>query len=176
MNIDYRKTLKTQTKCTLTLSGMLIIELLPIPLTSIFSLYVIRKRPEWLPCVVERLYAEKELKLDTPSPLFDEKKAMVTRRRCTVSLSIMILLDFVVPFTILTGLYITRRRPKWFKNVVYRLYADLPVKDEKKSDSALDTKLSDSEILENKYTELHKSNNEFVLNIVHKNKTEVAPE
>ena len=123
--------LKTQTKCTLTLSGLLIIELLPIPLTSLVSLYVIRKRPKWLLGVVDRLYAEKDIKLDTISILFDETKSMVTRRRCTISISIMILLDFLMPFTILVGLYLTRRRPIWFKNVVSRLYADLVNNNEK---------------------------------------------
>ncbi|MCK5191040.1 MAG: hypothetical protein KAR12_13395, partial [Methylococcales bacterium] len=126
-----RTKLKTQTKCTLTLSGLLIIEMLPIPLTSFVCLYVIRKRPKWMPGVVDRLYAEKDIRLDTTSPLFDEKKSMVTRRRCTISLSIMILLDFLIPFTILVSLYITRRRPIWFKDVVSRLYADLIVNNEK---------------------------------------------
>lgn len=128
--------MKTQTKCTLTLSALLIIEILPIPLTSFVCLYVIRKRPKWLPGVVDRLYAEKDIKLGTTSSLFYEKKSMVTRRRCTISLSIMILLDFLIPFTILVSLYVTRRRPIWFKNVVSRLYADLIVNNEK-TDSLL---------------------------------------
>ena len=164
--------MKTQTKCTLSLSGLLIIEILPIPLTSIFCLYVIYKRPEWLLGVVDRLYAEKDIKLDTTPSLFDEKKSMMTRRRCAISLSIMILLDFLLPFTILVGLYVTRRRPIWFKNVVSRLYADLLVKNEKIEGllETQDEKLTDHEALENKFNVLQNSNNEFVLNIGHKNK------
>lgn len=123
--------MKTQTKCTLTLSGFLIIEILPIPLTSLICLYVIRKRPKWLLGVIDRLYAEKDIKLDTTSFAYDEKKSMVTRRRCTISLSFMILLDFLIPFTILVSLYVTRRRPIWFKNLVSRLYADFIVNNEK---------------------------------------------
>ena len=163
-----RTKLKTQTKCTLTLSGLLIIEMLPIPLTSFVCLYVIRKRPKWMPGVVDRLYAEKDIRLDTTSPLFDEKKSMVTRRRCTISLSIMILLDFLIPFTILVSLYITRRRPIWFKDVVSRLYADLIVNNEK-AESLLGETNGYREALEKKFIALQKSNNEFVLNIGDKN-------
>ncbi len=151
---------------------MLIIEILPIPLTSIFSLYVIRKRPKWLPGVVERLYAEKDIKPDANPSQFDEKNSMLTRKRCTISLSILIFMDFLIPFTILTGLYIIRRRPVWFKKIVSRLYADLLVKNENINTlpEALDGTSADHEALENKFAELHKSNNKFVLNIVHKNK------
>ncbi len=151
---------------------MLIIEILPIPLTSIFSLYVIRKRPKWFPGVVERLYAEKDIKPDTNPSQFDEKKSMLTRKRYTISLSILILMDVLFPFTILTGLYIIRRRPIWFKKIVSRLYVDLLVKDENIDalPGALDGKTTDHEALEHKFIELQKSNNEFVLNIVHKNK------
>ena len=163
-----RDKLKTQTKCTLTLSGLLIIEILPIPLTSFVCLYVIRKRPKWLPGVVDRLYAEKDIKLDTTPSLFDEKKSMVTRKRCTISLSIMILLDFLIPFTILVSLYITRRRPIWFKDVVSRLYADLIVNNEK-AESLLGETNGYREALEKKFIALQKSNNEFVLNIGDKN-------
>jgi len=157
---------------------MLIIEILPIPLTSIFCLYVIRKRPKWLPSVVEHLYAEKDVKPDINSSQFDEKNSMVTRKRCTISLSILILMDFLIPFTILTGLYIIRRRPIWFKKIVSRLYAGLLVKNENINtlSGALDGKPTDYEALENKFIELQKSNNEFVLNIVHKNKQVLCPE
>ncbi len=51
--------MRTQTKCTLSLCGLFIIEILPIPFTAIYSLYVVRKRPMWLPEVVNRLYADK---------------------------------------------------------------------------------------------------------------------
>ena len=169
---DYWGKLKTQTKCTLFLSGMLVIEMLPIPLTSIFSLYVVRKRPKWLPDIVERLYAEKDIEYDTSQSRLDKKSSTVTRRRCTIGLSVMILFDFLIPFTILTGLYITRRRPIWFKNIVTRLYADLFVKNEDIGDliEASDMKFADYDALENKFIELQKSNNEFALNIALKNR------
>jgi len=117
--------MKTQTKCTASLLVMLIIEILPIPLTSIFCIYVIRKRPAWLPGVVERLYEGKENYQELFLINLDGHDSLVTRRRCTFSLSIMILLDFLIPFTILFGLYIARRRPIWFQNVVIRLYKNL---------------------------------------------------
>jgi len=151
---------------------MLVIEILPVPLTSIFSLYVVRKRPLWLPGIVERLYIEKDIKHDTAQPHPDKTNSIVTRRRCTIGLSIMILFDFLVPFTILMGLYITRRRPIWFKNIVSRLYADLLVKN-KNIDypvEVLDGGPTDYKTLEKKVIELQKSNNEFALNITIKNK------
>jgi len=151
---------------------MLVIEILPVPLTSIFSLYVVRKRPLWLPGIVERLYIEKDIKHDTAQPHPDKTSSIVTRRRCTIGLSIMILFDFLVPFTILMGLYITRRRPIWFKNIVSRLYADLLVKN-KNIDypvEVLDGGPTDYQTLEKKVIELQKSNNEFALNITIKNK------
>jgi hypothetical protein len=114
--------MKTQTKCTITLSVLLIIEILPIPLTIFYCLYVTRKRSNWLPRVVERLYTEKNVPIKPL--LFDGFDPMVTRRRCTISLSFMFLLDLLIPFTTLFGLYIVRRRPIWFNNVISRLYFD----------------------------------------------------
>ncbi len=147
---------------------MLIVELLPIPLTSIFSLYVIRKRPLWLLGVVERLYTEKDITHTKSKPRINANKSLVTRRRCTISLSIMILFDFLVPFTILTGLYITRMRPLWFKNTVSRLYADLLGNNENFDGSKLDEKSVDYQALENRLIKMQQSNNEFALNIVAK--------
>lgn len=37
---------------------LLIVEILPVPVTSLYSLYAIRKRPSWLPIVTHGLYAE----------------------------------------------------------------------------------------------------------------------
>ncbi len=146
--------------------------MLPIPLTSIFCLYVIRRRPGWLPGVVGRLYAEKEKKPLVSLPLPDHHDAMVTRRRCTISLSCMVLMDFLIPCTILTGLYVTRRRPMWFKNIVSRLYADLPANDERVDGylSTLDEQSINDESIENKLLALQKSNNDYVLSLAHKKK------
>ncbi|MCK5477984.1 MAG: hypothetical protein KAI44_03615 [Methylococcales bacterium] len=159
--------MKTQTKCTLSLSGLFILGLLPIPFTAIYCLYVIRKRPGWFPETVKRLYAEKEKKQDiTIDPaLLDGYDPIVTRRRCTISLSLMVLLDILIPFIPLFGLYIVRRRPIWFKNVVDLLYADQLDENEVIEDflESFDSNSISSVVLEKKYIALQKSNIEFAL-------------
>lgn len=158
----------TQTKCTLTLSGLFILELLPVPFTSIFSLYVIRTRPGWLPGLVERLYEGKE---DNQLIQGEGYNSMRTRRKCTISLCFMILMDVITPFTIIMGLYITRRRPIWFKNVVIRLYADKLI--EVGGDDVSETSNSqtvDHEALEKKYIALQQSNVDFAFKLAARTK------
>jgi len=104
---------------------MLIVEILPVPFTALYSLYAIRKRPAWIPAVVENLYADKPAESTEPAqevPLGHDH--MTTRKKCTIVVSMMFLVDVVVPFTVPFGLYIVRRRPSWFKDLVARLYAD----------------------------------------------------
>jgi len=117
--------MRTQTKCTLTLCGMLIVEILPIPFTALYGIYAIRKRPGWIPEVVERLYEDKPV--ESAGPVMDvpsDHDHMETRKKCTIIMCSMLLIDVVVPFTVPFGLYVVRRRPSWFKGVVSRLYAD----------------------------------------------------
>ena len=133
-----KKGLTTQTKCTYSLIGLVILEIMPIPFTAIYSLFVIRRRPDWLPGVVERLYADRPPSLERPevakksvkSTLSVEESVAKTRKKCTRTLALMFLIDVIVPFTVPFGIYIVRRRPLWFKGVVERLYADrFPIAD-----------------------------------------------
>ncbi len=117
--------MRTQTKCTLTLCGMLIVEILPIPFTALYGIYAIRKRPGWIPGVVESLYADKPAEPAGPVKEVPQgHDPMETRKKCTIAMSTMFLVDVAVPFTVPFGLYIVRRRPSWFKDIVARLYAD----------------------------------------------------
>ena len=164
--------MKTQTKCTLSLSGLFILEMLPIPFTAIYALYVIQKRPDWFPETVKRLYAEKENKqyITIDPARLDGHDTKVTRRRCTISLSIMFILDILIPFTILLGLYVARRQPIWFKNVVDRLYAD-QLSDNEVTENfpgSFDSDSISNVALEKKYIALQKSNVEFALSIAAK--------
>lgn len=113
--------MSTQTKCTLSLCCLFIIEIFPLPFTALISLYVIRRRPKWFPGVVERLYEDKPA---GPVDVIAEQ-TLSTRRKCTMVVSLMTLIDLLIPVTIPTGLYIVRKRPKWFNHVAKRLYADL---------------------------------------------------
>ncbi len=163
--------MRTQTKCTWSLTGLLIIEILPIPFTAIYSLYVIRKRPEWLPGVVERLYEDKEYK-DGVVPEVSIKEghdSMVTRRRCTIALSVMFLIDVIVPFTVPFGFYVVRRRPVWFRNVVSRLYSgyqpEESAENQNSSEEPVEIDSAYHEILEEKHMELQQRNIDFARSI-----------
>ncbi len=112
--------MSTQTKCTISLCCLFIIEIFPLPFTALISLYVIRRRPKWFPDVVERLYADKPVE---PATIFTEE-SLRTRKKCTMVLTAMTIVDLLIPVTIPTGLYIIRRRPKWFNHTAKRLYAD----------------------------------------------------
>jgi len=114
-----------QTKCTCIIVGLFIVEILPVPITSIYCLYAIRKRPAWLPRVTDRLYADKRVSgavADYSPP--PGHNAMRTRGRCTLGLTAMFIVDLLVPVVIPTALYVVRMRPAWFRNLVLRLYAD----------------------------------------------------
>jgi len=49
---------------------------------------------------------------------------MATRKKCTISLAIIFVIDLLVPVVIPAALYVVRRRPEWFKDVIAKLYAD----------------------------------------------------
>jgi hypothetical protein len=166
--------MRTQTKCTWSLTGLLIIEILPIPFTAIYSLFVIRKRPEWLPEVVERLYSDREYKdgIVPEVPIKEGHDSTVTRRRCTIALSVMFLIDVIVPFTVPFGFYVVRRRPVWFRNVVARLYSGYQPEEESSENQgtsgAVEPVEIDSvyhEILEEKHMELQQRNIDFARSI-----------
>ncbi|SJM95260.1 hypothetical protein CRENPOLYSF2_500017 [Crenothrix polyspora] len=118
--------MKLQTKCTLVIIGLLIIEILPVPFASLYSLYAIRKRPDWLPRVTHNLYGE--TLADAPEahnpPVFMAHDPLAVRKNCTAGLVAMFIVDLLVPVVIPTALYVVRRRPKWFKSLIVRLYSD----------------------------------------------------
>ncbi|MEE9356549.1 MAG: hypothetical protein V3U75_13240 [Methylococcaceae bacterium] len=113
-----------QKKFTIVMACLFFVEIMPLPFTAFISLYTIRKRPDWFPDSVQSLYA------DIPAAADDEKKPVAvdpaaTKKKCTITIISMMLVDLgPIPLTIPVGLYIVRRRPKWFRNVVARLYAD----------------------------------------------------
>ena len=118
--------MQTQTKCTLAICSLFIIELLPIPFSSIYSLYVVRKRPKWLPQVVKQLYEEQTPKQNQTGELLlsNEHDYLTTQKKCTVTLLIMFMIDLLIPVVIPTALYVVRKKPTWFRILVANLYAD----------------------------------------------------
>ena len=165
----------TQTKCTLTLCLLFIIEILPVPFTAIYSLYVVRKRRDWVPGVVEKLYADRPVKENESAvPLVLEgHDPLVTRKRCTITLASLFVVDILVPCTIPFGLYLVRRRPLWFKNTVAKLYADqlegstLGQAETAEVSSGI---IVNTEALEQRYLELERSNFEFARSLSIKGK------
>lgn len=110
-------------KYTLILGLLFFVEILPLPFTAFISLYTVRKRPDWFPYAVKSLYKDiPPTEKDTKSRAVDPK---VTQRKCTYTIATMMLIDLgPVPLTIPVGLFIVRRRPKWFRKVAENLYAD----------------------------------------------------
>jgi hypothetical protein len=162
--------MRTQTKCTWSLIGMIIMEIIPVPFTAIYSLVVVRKRSAWLPGVIERLYADKEWPEGkvVDQPIKDGHDPMVTRRRCTISISILFSLDILfaiifVPATITFGLFMVRLRPAWFKNVVARLYSDQPGENADTEDSSepVENDPVYNKVMEQKHVELQQRNFDF---------------
>jgi len=50
--------MSTRTKCLITLMGLMVLDILPLPIVGLIGLYVIIKRPQWFRDLVDRLYNE----------------------------------------------------------------------------------------------------------------------
>ncbi|MDD2723619.1 MAG: hypothetical protein PHH59_06315 [Methylovulum sp.] len=117
--------MKTRTKYSLIVFGLFILEFLPIPFSSIYSLYAIRKRPDWLPNAMDRLYADHPKHgLEGDEANLHEANFKRVQTQCTIVLAMMFTVDLLVPVVIPTAFYVVRVRPKWFKNLVLKLYSD----------------------------------------------------
>ncbi|WP_434112590.1 hypothetical protein [Methylocaldum sp. GT1TLB] len=51
--------MSTRTKCFITLIGLMILDIFPIPVVGLIGLYVIINRPRWFLETVNRLYDER---------------------------------------------------------------------------------------------------------------------
>ena len=159
----------TQTKCTIALGCLFIVEILPLPFTAMISLYVVRRRPKWVTGVVQGLYQD----IPGEPDFVVEDGSKATRRKCTMTLTTMFLVDLIIPVTITFGLYIVRRRPMWFKNVANRLYAPEPSEqDELAEGEAAEPEISIEDTPEfieaqkQKHMQIEKTNLDFARSIV----------
>ena len=158
--------MKTQTKCTLTICGLFIIEILPVPFSAVYSLYAIRKRPDWLPRVVDNLYLDRPVKAsDKPEPYIPiGHDPMAVRKKCTITLVGLFVVDLIVPVIIPTALFVVRRRPLWFKHLVAKLYSDKWQPVALQRSPVIDIKVETPEFLaemDQKLAELERNNLEF---------------
>ncbi|MGZ8225832.1 MAG: hypothetical protein ACXWT3_04225 [Methylococcaceae bacterium] len=164
--------MKIQTKCTLVICGLFIIELLPVPFSALYSLYAVRKRPDWLPRVVDELYADKPAnQTEAIENLIPEgHDPLTTRKKCTIALVSMFIVDLIIPVIIPTALFVVRRRPLWFKRLSFRLYADkLP--SVAQPEVALETNYDDvfvSEEVQQKLASLERENMDFARSLTGK--------
>ena len=122
--------MKTQTKYTRNIGLLFLLELIPLPWTAMYALYAVRKRPAWLPDAVNQLYSDPPMEaIDEQQHLAESDRqgtALKTRMRCTIALVALLIIDLdPFPITLPFALYIVRKRPIWFKNVITRLYADI---------------------------------------------------
>lgn len=51
--------MSTRAKCLITLIGLMIVDIFPVPVVGAIGLYVIIKRPMWFRDLVNRLYDER---------------------------------------------------------------------------------------------------------------------
>lgn len=159
----------TQTKCTIALGCLFIVEILPLPFTAMISLYVVRRRPKWFPGVVQGLYQD----IPGEPDFVVEDGGKATRRKCTMTLTTMFLVDLIIPVTIPFGLYIVRRRPMWFKNVANRLYAPEPSEQDELAEGEVaepEISIEDTpefiEAQKQKHMQIEKTNLDFARSIV----------
>lgn len=159
----------TQTKCTIALCCLFIVEIFPLPFTAMISLFVVRRRPKWFPGVVEGLYQG----LPAEPDFVVEDGGIATRRKCTIVLTIMFIIDLIIPVTIPFGLYVIRRRPMWFKTTAANLYApepseqgDMAEDQAAESESKLEESPEFMEAQRKKHMELEKNNLDFARSIV----------
>lgn len=117
--------MRTQTKSTIIICCLFIVEIFPVPFTSVISLFVIRKRPAWFSRLVTNLYADKPAEENLViEKIVNNNGGLPTRTKCTIAMSFMFVIDLIVPVTIPTALYVSRKRPNWLINVARRLYDD----------------------------------------------------
>lgn len=160
--------MKIQTKCTLVIVGLFIIEIMPVPFSALYSLYAIRKRPDWLPRVTEKLYADKSFTHPAATELITQnlapERALALRKKCTINLVILFAIDLLVPVIIPTALFVVRKRPFWFKSLVLNLYADKLPEREAIVNADADVAAEHPEFLEKmqqKLAELDDNNRQF---------------
>jgi len=163
--------MKTQTKCTLAICGLFIIEILPVPFSAVYSLYAIRKRPDWLPRVVDNLYLDRPAKEgDKPDPYLPiGHDPMALRKKCTITLVGLFVVDLIVPVIIPTALFVVRRRPLWFKHLVAKLYSDKLQPVVLPRDAVMDLKTETPEFqaeMQQKLAELERKNQAFARSLV----------
>jgi len=116
-------------KCFLVLLMLSVIGFGPLSLTALIGMYVVLRRPEWFDGVVREVYrgrtfvpAEDDT-LDTTL----STSAISARIRCFLALVLLLVLD-IAPFPVVgsIGIYVILVRPRWFLDLVSRIYGHRP--------------------------------------------------
>jgi hypothetical protein len=112
----------TQVKCLLVFSVLAIIGFGPVSPTCLIGMYVVIARPGWFLNVVRNLYGYSG---NCPCSIPPVRSAhpTATRMKCFLSLVGIFVLDIApVPVASTIGFVIVLGRPRWFYEMVERIY------------------------------------------------------
>jgi hypothetical protein len=113
-----------QVKCLLVFSVFAVIGFGPVSPTCLIGMYSVMARPRWLLRVVRQVY-ENAGKPLYPALLLDPGKSREVRIKCFLSLLTLFLIDIVpFPVTASIAIPIVLIRPRWFYELVERIYRD----------------------------------------------------
>lgn len=109
-------------KCLCVFSLFAIIGFGPISPGCLIGMYVVTTRPDWFIKLVRELYSDQgKLRFPLPNPPFN---SLLTRQRCFLSLLGLFILDIApVPVTPVVAFIILLSRPRWFYEMVEKIYA-----------------------------------------------------
>jgi hypothetical protein len=109
----------TQIKCLLVFSIFAIIGFGPISPGCLIGMYVVLFRPLWFWTLTVNLYANKPL----PPTIIEAEQTQQTRIKCFFSLLGLFIIDIApVPVTPVVAFVIILSRPRWFYQMVARVY------------------------------------------------------
>jgi hypothetical protein len=118
----------TQVKCLLVMIGLAVTGLGPISLTCLIGLYVVIATPDWFYQVVTHLYRNRAHRSIPPSeaPLKTSHGVTGVKIKCCLGLLILLILSIApVPVAGAIGMYVVIMRPRWFKELVEKLYGNV---------------------------------------------------
>ncbi len=98
----------------------------PLSITALLGMYVVWRRPHWFLRVVDGLYRgahRNPAEIDRSGKRNLGASTTATRVRCFLALMFLLVLDIApVPVVGGIGLYVIIRRPRWFVDLVDRIY------------------------------------------------------
>lgn len=111
-----------QIKCLLVFAVFAIIGFGPVSLGCLIGMYVVLFRPQWFWDLTVNLYADQPL-CQTTADIDTATQAKQARKKCFLSLLGLFIIDIApVPVTPVIAFVIILSRPKWFYQLVAKMY------------------------------------------------------